>query len=202
MCNTPSYCDLGKAAKDVFNKGYGFGLVKSYLKAKSCCVVEFSTSGHSYTDTGKALGNLGMKYKICDCGLTFVQKWNTDNTLGTEISMEDKLAEGLKVTLDIIFVPNTGKKTTHIHVNYGTEFGGSIYQKINEYIETSIDLAWTAGSNNIHFGIIAKYKLDHRTFLSGKVNNAILIGLGYTQTHQKSVKLKRTALIDGKTSMQ
>jgi hypothetical protein len=23
MCNTPTYCDLGKAAKDVFNKGYG-----------------------------------------------------------------------------------------------------------------------------------------------------------------------------------
>lgn len=23
MCNTPTYCDLGKAAKDIFNKGYG-----------------------------------------------------------------------------------------------------------------------------------------------------------------------------------
>uniref|UniRef100_A0A2K6MR13 Uncharacterized protein n=1 Tax=Rhinopithecus bieti TaxID=61621 RepID=A0A2K6MR13_RHIBE len=44
MCNTPTYCDLGKAAEDVFNKGYGFGMVKIDLKTKSCSGVEFSTS--------------------------------------------------------------------------------------------------------------------------------------------------------------
>jgi hypothetical protein len=36
MCNTPTYCDLGKAAKDVFNKGYGFGMVKIDMRTKSC----------------------------------------------------------------------------------------------------------------------------------------------------------------------
>ncbi|GAB1293040.1 Voltage-dependent anion-selective channel protein 3 [Apodemus speciosus] len=297
MCNTPTYCDLGKAAKDVFNKGYGFGMVKIDLKTKSCSGVEFSTSGHAYTDTGKASGNLETKYKVCNYGLTFTQKWNTDNTLGTEISWENKLAEGLKLTLDTIFVPNTGtlwrqagrslqfqasqgytvrtylKQATkkvkksgklkasyrrdcfslgsnvdidfsgptiygwavlafegwlagyqmsfdtaksklsqnnfalgykaadfqlHTHVNDGTEFGGSIYQKVNEKIETSINLAWTAGSNNTRFGIAAKYKLDCRTSLSAKVNNASLIGLGYTQTLRPGVKLTLSALIDGK----
>ncbi|XP_069341402.1 voltage-dependent anion-selective channel protein 3 isoform X2 [Eulemur rufifrons] len=267
MCNTPTYCDLGKAAKDVFNKGYGFGMVKIDLKTKSCSgVMEFSTSGHAYTDTGKASGNLETKYKVCNYGLTFTQKWNTDNTLGTEISWENKLAEGLKLTLDTIFVPNTGKKSgklkasykrdcfslgsnvdidfsgptiygwavlalegwlagyqmsfdtaksklsqnnfalgykaadfqLHTHVNDGTEFGGSIYQKVNEKIETSINLAWTAGSNNTRFGIAAKYKLDCRTSLSAKVNNASLIGLGYTQTLRPGVKLTLSALIDGK----
>ena len=109
-CNTPTYCDLGKAAKDVFNKGYGFGMVKTDLRTKSCSGVEFSTSGHAYTDTGKASGNLETKYKICNYGLTFTQKWNTNNTLGTEISRENKLAEGLKLTLDTMFVPNTERR--------------------------------------------------------------------------------------------
>ena len=249
-CNTPTYCDLGKAAKDVFNKGYGFGMVKTDLRTKSCSGVEFSTSGHAYTDTGKASGNLETKYKICNYGLTFTQKWNTDNTLGTEISWENKLAEGLKLTLDTIFVPNTGKKSgklkasykrdcfslgsnvdidfsgptiygwavlafegwlagyqmsfdtaksklsqnncalgykvadfqLHTLVNDGTEFGGSIYQKVNEKIEMSIHLVWTASSKNTHFGIAAKYKLNCRTSLCAKVNNASLTGLGYTQT--------------------
>ncbi|XP_033622788.1 voltage-dependent anion-selective channel protein 3-like [Fukomys damarensis] len=243
MCNTPTYCD---PAKDVFNKGYGFGMVKIGLKTQSWSGVEFSTSGHAYTDTGKASGNLETKYKVCNYGLTSTQKWNTDNTLGTEISLENKLAEGLKLTLDTMFVPNTGKTSgklkasnkwdcfsvdidfsgptiygwavlafegwlagyqmsfdtaksklsqnnfalgykvadfqLHTHVNDGTEFGGSIYQKVNEKIETSINLAWTAGSNNTRFGIAAKYKLDCRTPLCAKVNNASLIGLGYTQT--------------------
>ena len=86
----------------------------------------------------------------------------------------------------------------HTHVNDVTEFGGSIYQKVNEKIETSINLAWTAGSNNTRFGIAAKYKLGYRTSLSAKVNNASLIGLGYTQTLRPGVKLTLSALTDGK----
>uniref|UniRef100_A0A8C2MA07 Non-selective voltage-gated ion channel VDAC3 n=1 Tax=Cricetulus griseus TaxID=10029 RepID=A0A8C2MA07_CRIGR len=216
----------------VVNLGSGFGMVKIDLRTKSCSGVEFSTSGHAYTDTGKASGNLETKHK-----------WNTDNTLGTEVSWENKLAEGLKLTLDTIFVPNTGKKSgklkasfrrdcfslgsnvdidfsgptiygwavlafegwlagcqksfdtaksklsqnnfalgykaedfqLHTHVNDGTGFGDSIYQKVNEKTETSINLAWT---------------LDCKTSLSAKVNNASLIGRG--------VKLTLSALIDGK----
>lgn len=56
---------------------------------------EFTATGSSNTDTGKALGNLETKYKIKDYGLTFIQKWNTDNTLGTEVSMEDQVRETL-----------------------------------------------------------------------------------------------------------
>lgn len=50
--------------------------------------------------------------------------------------------------------------------NDGTEFGGSIYQKVNNQLETAVTLAWTAGSNNTRFGIAAKYKLDNDTSLS------------------------------------
>uniref|UniRef100_A0A8C0DL12 Non-selective voltage-gated ion channel VDAC3 n=1 Tax=Balaenoptera musculus TaxID=9771 RepID=A0A8C0DL12_BALMU len=86
---TPRVCMVGPE-KSV-NKRYGFGMVKIDLRTKSCSGVEFSTSGHAYTDTGKASGNLETKYKICNYGLTFTQKWNTDNTLGKEISLENKL---------------------------------------------------------------------------------------------------------------
>ena len=86
----------------------------------------------------------------------------------------------------------------HTQVNDGTEFGGSIYQKVNEKIEMSISLEWTAGSNNTRLGIAAKYKLNCRTCLSAKVNNASLTGLGYTQTLRPGVNLTLSALIDGK----
>ncbi|XP_023264249.1 voltage-dependent anion-selective channel protein 2-like, partial [Seriola lalandi dorsalis] len=54
----------------------------------------------------------------------------------------------------------------HTNVNDGTEFGGSIYQKVNDELETAVTLAWTAGSNNTRFGIAAKYKLDKDASLS------------------------------------
>eukprot|EP00069_Balaena_mysticetus_P005732 bmy_04796T0 len=247
MCNTPTYCDLGKSAKDVFSKGYGFSMVKIDLRTKLCSGVEFSTSGHAYTVTGKASGNLETKYKICNYGLTFTQKWNTDNTLGTEISLERKMSVKLKASykrdcfspgnnVDTDFSGQTiygwavlvfegwlagyqmsldtaksklsqnnftlGYKAAdyqlHTHVNDGIEFGGWIYQKVNKKTETPINLAWMAGRNNTRFGIAAKYKLDCRTSLSAKVNNASLIGLGYTQTLRPGVKLTLSALIHGK----
>ena len=44
-------------------------------------------------------------------GVTLSEKWNTDNTLGTELSIEDKLAAGLKLSLDTVFVPPTGSES-------------------------------------------------------------------------------------------
>ncbi|NWU94369.1 VDAC3 protein, partial [Upupa epops] len=266
MAVPPAYSDLGKSARDVFNKGYGFGMVKLELKTKSSSGVEFAAAGSSNTDTGKASGSLETKYKVKEYGLTFTQKWNTDNTLGTEVAVEDQLAEGLKVALDTTFVPNTGKKSgklktsykrdyvnlgcnididlagptiygwavlgyegwlagyqmafdtaksklsqnnfalgykagdfqLHTNVNDGTEFGGSIYQKVNKQVETSVNLAWTAGSNNTRFGIAAKYQLDDKTAVVAKVNNASLIGIGYTHALRPGVKLTLSGLIDGK----
>lgn len=52
---------------------------------------EFKTSGSSNTDTSKVAGTLETKYKRSEYGLTFTEKWNTDNTLGTEITIEDQV---------------------------------------------------------------------------------------------------------------
>uniref|UniRef100_A0A8C1SYL8 Non-selective voltage-gated ion channel VDAC3 n=1 Tax=Cyprinus carpio TaxID=7962 RepID=A0A8C1SYL8_CYPCA len=278
MAVPPAYSDLGKAAKDIFSKGYGektrcvlekmfalrneldstvipvfvlfvgFGIVKLDLKTKSQNGVEFSASGSNNTDTGKAGGSLETKYKMKDLGLSLNQKWNTDNMLSTEVSVEDQLVQGLKVALDTSFVPNTSKRSgklktgykrdlvnvscdidfegpvvhsaavlgyegwlvgyqmafdtaksklvqnnfalgykagdfqLHTSVNDGAEFGGSVYQKVSDQLETAVTLAWTSGSNNTRFGVAAKYQLDKDASLSAKVNNASLIGVGYTQS--------------------
>uniref|UniRef100_A0A8D0VAI9 Non-selective voltage-gated ion channel VDAC1 n=1 Tax=Sus scrofa TaxID=9823 RepID=A0A8D0VAI9_PIG len=228
MAVPPTYADLGKSARDVFTKGYGFGLIKLDLKTKSENGLEFTSSGSANTETTKVTGSLETKYRWTEYGLTFTEKWNTDNTLGTEITVEDQLARGLKLTFDSSFSPNTGKKNAkiktgykrehvnlgcdvdfdiagpsirgalvlgyegwlagyqmnfetaksrvtqsnfavgyktdefqlHTNVNDGTEFGGSIYQKVNKKLETAVNLAWTAGNSNTRFGIAAKYQID------------------------------------------
>uniref|UniRef100_A0A8C9VKD0 Non-selective voltage-gated ion channel VDAC2 n=1 Tax=Scleropages formosus TaxID=113540 RepID=A0A8C9VKD0_SCLFO len=267
MAVPPAYSDLGKSAKDIFNKGYGFGMVKLDVKTKSASGVEFKTSGSANTDTSKVAGSLESKYKRCEYGLTFTEKWSTDNTLGTEITVEDQLAKGLKLTFDTTFSPNTGKKSgkvktaykreyinvgcdvdfdfagptihgaavigyegwlagyqmtfdtaqskltqnnfavgyktedfqLHTNINDGSEFGGSIYQKVNDKLETAISLAWAASSNNTCFGIAAKYQLDSSTSVSAKVNNTCLIGVGCTHSLRPGVKLTLSALVDGKS---
>jgi voltage-dependent anion channel protein 2 len=104
----PVYADLGKSSRDVFGKGYHFSLLKLECKTKTSTGVEFTTGGSSNLDSGKVVGNLETKYKLPDYGLTFTERWNTDNTLGTEIAIQDQIAKGLKITFDSTFAPASG----------------------------------------------------------------------------------------------
>nr|XP_061793946.1 voltage-dependent anion-selective channel protein 2 isoform X6 [Nerophis lumbriciformis] len=215
MAVPPSYVDLGKSAKDIFNKGYGFGLVKLDVKTKSASGVEFKTSGSSNTDTSKVVGSLETKYKRAEYGLTFTEKWNTDNTLGTEITIEDQIAKGLKLTFDTTFSPNTGKKSGKVKTAYKREY-------VNLGCDVDFDFAgptihgaavvgyegWLAGyqmtfdtakskmtQNNFAIG----YKTgDFQLHTNAKVNNNSLVGVGYTQTLRPGVKLTLAGLVDGK----
>ncbi|KAL2296374.1 hypothetical protein Nmel_018678 [Mimus melanotis] len=54
MAVPPSYSDLGKSARDVFNKGYGFGMVKLELKTKSSTgVVSIGGFQHQQHSNGR-----------------------------------------------------------------------------------------------------------------------------------------------------
>jgi len=105
----PAFGDLGKAARDVFGKGYTVGVVKLDVKAKSDSGVEFNTSGVHVPASGKVSASLETKYKCSDHGVTMSETWNSDNTLSTDISVEDKLAKGLKLVLANKFVPSSGQ---------------------------------------------------------------------------------------------
>ena len=104
----PTYGDLGKNARDVFGKGYHFGLLKLDVRTKTDSGVEFSSGGVSNQDTGKVFGTLESKYKVKEYGLTFVEKWNTDNTLGADITLADKPIQGLTIGYSSTFSPQTG----------------------------------------------------------------------------------------------
>lgn len=110
----PPYPDLGKSARDVFSKGYHFGLIKLDVKTKSASGVEFCTGGTSNQESGKVSGALETKYKVKDYGLTFTEKWTTDNTLSTEFAIQDQFTDGLKISSCLNFAPQTGQKTGNL----------------------------------------------------------------------------------------
>lgn len=270
MAVPPSYSDLGKKARDLFNKGYNYGLFKLEAKTKTSTGVEFTANGNSNHESGKVAGGLETKYKWKEYGLTVLEKWNTDNTLGTEISIEDQLAEGLKLTFETQFAPQTGKKsgqikteyqrehihtnfdvdfdfagptlngalvagyngwlagyqmgfdtaksklarsnfaigyatdefTLHTNVNDGSEFGGSIFQKVSKQLDLGVQLSWTAGNSATRFGIGARYAPDPDTTFRAKVNNASQVGLSYQQKIRSGVSLTLSSQIEGKTFNQ
>lgn len=64
----PLYNDLGKSAKDLFNRGYNFDTFKLDLSTKTPAGVEFSSGGVSHFDSGKVLGTLETKYRFKEYG--------------------------------------------------------------------------------------------------------------------------------------
>ena len=113
----PSYSDIGKSARDVFGKGYHFGLVKLEVKSKSASGIEFTAGGNTTTDGGKVNGSLETKWTCKEHGVKLTEKWTTDNTINATMDYE-KLAPGLKLTLDGNFQPNSGDKAGKFKAEY------------------------------------------------------------------------------------
>ena len=114
----PQYADLGKTARDLFNKGYNYGTVKLNVKTRIKNQIDFNLTGEHNTDVQKSFGTLEAKYKAPEHGLTFVEKWNTDNILKSELTVEDTLLKGLKLTLDTSFAPASGLVIIFVVVIY------------------------------------------------------------------------------------
>ncbi|VDL79557.1 unnamed protein product [Nippostrongylus brasiliensis] len=116
----PTFADLGKSAKDLFNKGYTHGFLKvdATTRAGDNKEVEFKTSAAHNLGSGKLGGNLDVKYKIPAYGLTLTEKWNTENQLGTTIEVNEQFGRGLKLTFESVYAPHAGKRTGKLKADW------------------------------------------------------------------------------------
>jgi hypothetical protein len=56
-------------------------------------------------------------------------------------------------------------------------------------VETGVQLAWTAGSNQTRFALASKYQLDPQTVVAAKVNNICQVGLSFQQVLRPGIEL-------------
>lgn len=172
MSVPPKYDDLGKESKDVFGKGYGFGFVKFDLKTKTKNGVEFNSSGSSNNDTGKVSGSLETKYKYSDYGISFSEKWTTDNDLSSEITVEDQIAKGLKLTFFTTFAPNTGKKEAKIKSAYKQDHLHSTADIDFDFAGPKVQASAVVG----YEGWVAGYQAAYDTAKSKLIANNFALG--------------------------
>jgi len=126
MTPPPPFADLGKSAKDLFNKGYAHGFLNFDSTTKAAdgangANVEFKTNASHNIALDKLSGKLEVKYKIPQHGLTVTEKWSTDNSLNTAIELKNQFGKGTTVTLDSTYVPHTAKRTALLKTEWANE---------------------------------------------------------------------------------
>merc|ERR1739838_139356 len=84
----------------------------------------------------------------------------------------------------------------HTSVTNGTDFGGSVYQKVCPALETGVNLGWSSASSSTSFGIGAKYVLEDGAAVRAKINNKSEIGLGYQQKLRDGVTVTLSTLVN------
>lgn len=155
----PSFGDLGKNARDLFDKEFAFAKVKLSLKTKTESGVEFETNGTHDVERSRTNGSLKTKVKFPDQGVTFSETWNTNSEMNAEFNYEPSAVEGLKLTLNSSFLPSSGTKSAALKANYKTDY-------LN--VEGDVDLLMTGptfkGSTVLMYnGWYAGYQVGYNT---------------------------------------
>jgi hypothetical protein len=121
-----AFSDLGKAAKDLFDKDFSLGLIKLTHKGKTIDNLDVSFSGTRVLNAAEGVnpisGHLEAKYKLPSRGLTLTEKWSTHNVITSDLVVEDVFVKGLKKSLELMFEPSTGKKSAKLKSDYKQKY--------------------------------------------------------------------------------
>lgn len=173
MSNTPPvFGDLGKNARDLFDKNFDYPKFKLSLKTKTESGVEFETNGSHDLDKSRTQGSLKTKLKFADQGVVVSESWNTNAELDTELTYEPSRIQGLKLTLQSAFLAASGHKTGKLKASYRREYfsgeGDVDMQVAGPVVKASGVLMYK--------GWYAGYLLGYNTATAKLANNDVALG--------------------------
>jgi len=83
-------------------------------------------------------------------------------------------------------------------VENGSNFAGSVYQRLSDKLETGVKLSWASNTHATNFGVAAKYKLEGDSFAKFKVDNNSMIGSAYSFKVNDGIRVTLCGNFDGK----
>jgi len=157
----PAFADLGKQARDLFSKGYNHGLLKveTTTLGNETGTVEFKTAASHNLTSEKLGGSVDIKYKVPQHGIVLTEKWNTEGTLGTVVEVSDQFSRGLKVTLDSLYAPNSGKREAQIKTEWIND-AVKLNFNLNLIGGPHLNLAAVTGQKGFLFGVNGKFDVS------------------------------------------
>jgi len=116
----PSFSDLGKSAKDLFNKKFKVGLINVECTSKKDPTSVTVNACHNIKSKDLS-GHIETKHSF-DYGLNILNKWSIKNIFTTELTKTYKSIKGLKHVGIVTFEPDTGKKSLKSKNSYKRDY--------------------------------------------------------------------------------
>lgn len=88
------------------------------------------------------------------------------------------------------------------HLDDGQEFNCSIYQRLNDELESGVNVAWSSETNVTKFGLGFHYKIDKDSAIRAKINSSSQIGIGFIHRLRPGINLTMSAQMDAKSFSQ
>jgi len=128
----PSFCDLGKKAGDIVDDGFRHGFLDLELKTRSSSGIKVNSSGAASLGSagdGAINAETELKFALEQYGLSFKEKWVSakspkyaEDTLKSDISVENQIVPGSKLTFESSFAPASRKRKEKIKASYKRDF--------------------------------------------------------------------------------
>jgi len=118
----PTFSELGKNARSIFNSNYMFGSVKLSAKTTTAAPsIDLKTAMNGNIGTGKINGSLEAKYRNEEYGFTISEKWNTENVISFQLEADEPLP-GLDLSLNTSVAVLSGKKSGSISSEFRHDY--------------------------------------------------------------------------------
>lgn len=86
--------------------------------------------------------------------------------------------------------------TMHWALCDGRILEGSVFHRVNDRLETGVELGWTAAQRSTFFGFGAKYCPDKDTTVRVKLQSGNKVGMSYQYNIQEGISLTLSALLE------
>jgi len=136
----PTYEDVGKGCKEFFDKGYFLNSLKLSAKRSLIDCVEWAKSLTWKAEDGTAKSDCELKYKYPQWGALLSTKLDSASLLSWKAETADKLADGLKITVDGTLNMDTAVKSAKLNTQYRHALYGTVDLGVNGGDEDNMTL--------------------------------------------------------------
>lgn len=114
--------------------------------------------------------------------------------IGSQVTYDPNLRKMIKTNFSAGY--GTHDYAVHGSLNEKYDFNGSIYNKVNESLESAVSVGWSADNSSTKLALGCVYQLDSTSTVRAKINNNSQFSLGFSHILRPGIVISLSSMFD------